>query len=277
MTDLPRPYWHEMRSADFAHVDPDRWVALLPVGAVEQHGPHLPVMVDACINQGIVAAMLKVKPVDLPATVLPMTWVGRSEEHVDFPGTLTHTAETLRRMWYEIGASVRRAGVRKLLILNSHGGQMQVMQIVARQLRIDHDMLVACLSWGQLGLPDGVIDPAERQHGIHAGELETALMLALRPELVRMELAGDFVPLSKREANRFPILMGLGAAGYGWQAQDVDASGAAGNAAAADAERGRKVIDHVAGRLVALLDEMVRYPLANLKDGPVPQEVVTGR
>lgn len=277
MSDLPRVYWHEMKSADFARVDPERWVALLPVGAVEQHGPHLPVMVDACINQGIVARMLELKPETLPVTVLPMTWVGRSEEHVDFPGTLTHTAETLRRLWYEIGASVRRAGVRKLLILNSHGGQIQVMQIVARQLRIDHDMFVASLQWGQLGLPEGVIDPAERQHGIHAGELETALMLALRPDLVAMEHARDFVPLGKREANRFPILMGLGAAGYGWQAQDIDASGAAGNAAAADAERGRQVIDHVAARLVALLEEMSRYPLANLKDGPLPQDVVTGQ
>ena len=277
MPTLPRPYWHEMRSVDFAAVDPERWVAVLPVGAIEQHGPHLPVMVDACINQGMISRMLELKPAELPATVLPMTWVGRSEEHVDFPGTLTHTAETLQRMWYEIGVSVRRAGLRKLVILNSHGGQIQVMQIVARQLRIDHDMLVACLSWGQLGLPEGVIDPVERQHGIHAGELETSVMLALRPDLVAMEAAGDFVPLSKREANRFPILMGLGAAGYGWQAQDVDDSGAAGNAAAADGERGQQVIDHVAGRLVALLDEVSRYPLANLRDGPLPQDVVTGR
>jgi creatinine amidohydrolase len=264
-----------MRSAEFAHVDAERWVALLPVGAVEQHGPHLPVMVDACINQGIISQMLELKPATLPATVLPMTWIGRSEEHVDFPGTLTHTAETLRCMWYEIGASVRRAGVRKMVILNSHGGQIQVMQIVARQLRIDHQMLVACLSWGQLGLPDGVIDPVERQHGIHAGELETAVMLALRPDLVRMELAGDFVPLSRREAGRFPILMGLGAAGYGWQAQDVDPSGAAGNAAAADEARGQKVVGHVATRLLALLDEVSRYPLANLRNGPAPQQVKT--
>lgn len=276
MSDLPRPYWHELRSADFAQADPDRWVALLPVGAIEQHGPHLPLMVDACINQGIVTRMLELKPAALPVTVLPMTWVGRSEEHVDFPGTLTHTAETLRRMWYEIGASVARAGVRKLVILNSHGGQIQVMQIVARQLRIDHAMFVAGLQWGQLGLPDGVIDPAERQHGIHAGELETAMMLALRPDLVRMAEADDFVPLSRREAGHFPILMGLGAAGFGWQAQDLHASGAAGNAAAADAERGRQVIDHVAARLVDLLDEVARYPLANLQDGPRPQDVVTG-
>jgi creatinine amidohydrolase len=276
MTTLPRRHWVEMSSAEFALVDPERWVAVLPVGAVEQHGPHLPVMVDACINQAIVARALAVLPEALPVTVLPMTWVGRSEEHLDYPGSLTHSAETLRRVWYEIGASVSRAGVRKLLILNSHGGQIQVMQIVARQLRIDHGMLVAAASWPQLGLPDGLVDAAERRHGIHAGEVETSLMLALRPDLVRMAEAGDFVPVTKRADNDFPILMGLGAAGFGWMAQDLDASGAAGNAAAADAERGAVILDHVAHRLVALLDELVRYPLANLAQGPRPGPWRTG-
>ena len=265
----PRRYWHELASPDFAGLDAERTVALLPVGAIEQHGPHLPVMVDACINQGIVSRAVELMPEALPALVLPMSWVGRSEEHVDYPGTLTHTAETLTRMWYEIGASVARAGVRKLLILNSHGGQIQVMQIVARQLRINHDMLVASLSWGQLGLPPGLVDPEEQRHGIHAGEVETAMMLALRPDLVRMEQARDFVPLGKRAANDFPILMGLGAAGFGWQAQDLHEAGAAGDATRGTAETGRAILDHVAGRLVALLKEMTRYPLSNLKDGPL--------
>ncbi len=265
----PKRHWHELASPDFARLDPERTVALLPVGAVEQHGPHLPVMVDACINQGIVDRALELMPAALPVLVLPMSWVGRSEEHVDYPGTLTHTAETLARMWLEIGASVARAGVRKLLILNSHGGQIQVMQIVARQLRIAHDMFAACLSWGQLGLPDGLIDLEEQRHGIHAGEIETAMMLALRPDLVRMELARDFVPLSRRAGEDFPILMGLGAAGFGWQAQDLHEEGAAGDAGRALAETGRAILDHVAGRLAALLEEMARYPLANLKDGPL--------
>ena len=198
-----------------------------------------------------------------------MSWVGRSEEHVDYPGTLTHTAGTLTAMWLEIGASVARAGVKKLLILNSHGGQIQVMQIVARQLRIAHEMLVACLSWGQLGLPEGLIDAEEQRHGIHAGEVETALMLALRPDLVRMEEARDFVPLSRRAANDFPILMGLGAAGFGWQAQDLHEAGAAGDATRASAETGRAILEHAAARLVALIEEMTRYPLTNLKDGPL--------
>jgi len=277
MDPLPRRRWCEMTSADFAHVDPERWVAVLPVGAVEQHGPHLPLMVDAAINRGILDRALARTPAELPVTALPTTWVGRSEEHVDYPGTLTFTAETLRRQWYELGSSVARAGVRKLLIFNSHGGQIQVMQIVARQLRIDHDMFVAAVSWPQLGLPEGLIDADERRHGIHAGEVETSLMLALHPEQVRMEAAADFTPLTARADEEFPILMGLGPAGFGWQAQDLDASGAAGNAAAATAATGEAVLDHVAGRLVDLFEEMVRWPLANLEDGPHPQDVVTGR
>jgi creatinine amidohydrolase len=257
-----------MTSADFARVDPERWVAVLPVGAVEQHGPHLPLMVDAAINRGIVDRALELVPEHLPVTVLPMTWVGRSEEHLAYPGSLTHSAETLRRLWYEIGASVARAGVRKLLILNSHGGQIQVMQIVARQLRIDREMFVAAVSWPQLGLPDGLIDAGERRHGIHAGEVETSLMLALHPEHVRMAEARDFVPLTKRADNDFPLLMGLGAAGFGWMAQDLEPSGAAGDASRASAETGQAILDHVARQTAVLLDEMVRYPLAHLADGP---------
>jgi creatinine amidohydrolase len=266
-----------MTSADFAAVDPERWLAVLPVGAVEQHGPHLPLMVDAAINRGILDRALVRTPAELPVTALPMSWVGRSEEHVDYPGTLTFSAETLRRQWYELGSSVARAGLRKLLIFNSHGGQVQVMQIVARQLRIDHGMFTAAVSWPQLGLPDGMVDAAERRHGIHAGEVETSLMLALHPEHVRMDRAGDFTPLTKRAEGDFPILMGLGAAGFGWQAQDLHASGAAGDAALADAAKGEAILDHVAGRLVALFEEMVRWPLTNLKDGPEPRDVVTGR
>jgi len=277
MDHLPRRRWCEMTSADFAHVDPERWLAVLPVAAVEQHGPHLPLLVDAAINRGILDRALDEAPAALPVTALPMTWVGRSEEHVDYPGTLTLSAETLRRQWYELGSSVARAGVRKLLIFNSHGGQIQVIQIVARQLRIDHGMFTAAVSWPQLGLPDGRIDAGERRHGIHAGEVETSLMLALHPEQVRMQAAADFTPLTRRAEGEFPLLMGLGAAGFGWQAQDLDASGAAGNAAAADAATGEAILDHVARRLVALFEEMVRYPLANLKAGPQPQAVVTGR
>ena len=128
-------------------------IALLPVGAIEQHGPHLPVAVDACINQGIVARALELLPATLPVTVLPLMPVGKSDEHLAFPGTLTLSAETLARLWTEIGEAVARAGVRKLVLFNSHGGQPQVMEIVARDLRVRLGMLVVAYSWYAGGLP----------------------------------------------------------------------------------------------------------------------------
>jgi creatinine amidohydrolase len=266
---IGKRYWHELAWTDFGSLDPTRTVAILPVAAIEQHGPHLPVMVDACINEGIVRRMLELAPADLPVLVLPMSWVGRSEEHLDFAGTLTHSAETLARMWNEIGASVARAGLRKLLILNSHGGQIQTAQIVARDLRIAHDMLVSAVIWPQLGLPEGLVDAAEQRFGIHAGTIETSLMLALRPDLVAMARARDFTPLTRRAAEDYPLLIGLGAAGFGWQAQDLHPEGACGDATAATPELGRAILDHVAARLVTLVQELARWPLERLADGPL--------
>lgn len=261
-------YWHELKSSDFAALDPDRTVALLPVGAIEQHGPHLPVGVDALINQGIVRRTLELVPESLPVLVLPMSWVGRSEEHGDFPGTLTLSAETLQRVWREIGASVARAGIRKLVILNSHGGQVQTMQIVARELRIAHSMLTVAVSWPQLGLPEGLVAAEEARSGIHAGDIETSLMLALHGELVAMDEARDFVPLARRLREEAPILESLGPAGFGWQAQDLHEAGACGDATIADAARGAAMLEHVAGRLNGLLAEISRLDLAILREGP---------
>lgn len=257
-------WWQDLTSPDFATLDPERTVAILPVGAIEQHGPHLPVAVDSCINEGIVRQALGLMPAGLPALVLPISAVGKSNEHVDFPGTLTLSAETLGRVWYEIGASVRRAGVRKLLILNSHGGQPQVMQIVARELRIDHGMFTVAANWFSWGMPPGLFGEPELRHGIHAGAVETSVMLALRPDLVRMELAQDFIPVTMADDKTYPRLRALGAAGLGWQAQDLHAAGACGDARAATAEAGRAVIDHAARCLVELVEEMVRFPLRRI-------------
>ncbi|MDX6750881.1 creatininase family protein [Geminicoccaceae bacterium 1502E] len=268
MAPAPR-HWQELSWTDFADLDPERTVAVLPVGAMEQHGPHLPVMVDACVAGALVERMLEMAPADLPVLALPTVWAGKSDEHLDYPGTITHSAETLTRMWTEIGASVARAGVRKLLILNSHGGQIQVSQIVARALRIEHRMMVSSVIWPQLGLPEGLFGEDELRFGIHAGDLETSVMLALRPDRVRMDRAGNFVPATLRARETAPILAGLGAAGFGWQAQDLHPKGACGDATLASVEKGRAVLEHVAGRLVALVDELSRWPLASLADGPL--------
>lgn len=262
---LPRPWWVEMTTYDF-QVLPADTVAVLPVAAIEQHGPHLPVFVDACINAGVVERAVARLPAGLPVTFLPMQSVGKSNEHLAFPGTLTLSAETLIRVWTEIGESVYRAGIRKLVLFNSHGGQPQIMDIVARDLRVRLSMLVVCASAYSFGGSKGLFPDEELQHGIHGGSSETSEMLALRPDLVRMQLAENFVPASVQMEKDYEFLLPEGkGVGFGWQTQDLNPSGACGNALDADAQRGHQVLDTAADGLVRLLAEVHRFPMANLR------------
>jgi creatinine amidohydrolase len=264
---LPRRRWVEMTTAEFSALPADT-VAVLPVGAIEQHGPHLPVYVDACLNEGVVARAMALLPPELPVTFLPMQAVGKSNEHLAFPGTLSLSAETLIRLWTEIGESVHRARVRKLVLFNSHGGQPQIMDIVARDLRVRLEMFVVCASSYSFGTPAGLFSEDELKHGIHGGGVETSMMLALRPDLVQMDKAADFAPLSIAMEKEYRYLTPEGRIGFAWQTQDLHPSGACGNAGDADAERGAKCVEHAAQGLVALLAEVHRYPLANIKRRP---------
>lgn len=258
-------WWSDMTYEDFRAIDPDRWVALLPVAATEQHGPHLPVSVDADINAGVVAQAFADAPSDLPVVVLPMTPVGKSNEHSAYPGTLTLRAETLIALWTDIAESVARAGFRKIVFLNSHGGQPQVVDIVARDLRVRLGMLAVTASTYGLGHPPGLFSAAEEQYGIHAGEIETSMMLHLRPAQVKRERFADFTPTTAALEQGHAVLRLEGAIGLGWMTQDLHPSGAAGDPREADAERGRQCVDYAAGRLVTLLEEVSRLPLSWLK------------
>jgi creatinine amidohydrolase len=257
----PARYWHELTSPQFEALDKERTVAVLPVGAIEQHGPHLPVYVDACLNQGLVSRALDFLTPDQSVLVLPMMPVGKSNEHLAFPGTLTLSAETLTRLWMEIGESVMRAGIRKLVIFNSHGGQPQIMNIVQRELRVRYGMMVVGLSWPAMGLPEGMFDANERKNGIHAGDVETSMMLHLRPDLVHMDKAQNFRTVMEELDGRFEKLTVLGGASIGWQVQDLNPNGAAGDATKATAEKGKAVVDHVARNFAKLLAEVADYPL----------------
>ena len=268
MASAPRRLWQDMTTVEFGGADAKRWIAVLPVGAIEQHGPHLPLCVDACINEGILARALELLPAQLPVTVLPPMPVGKSDEHSAFPGTLTLSAKTLIRLWTELGEAVARAGVRKLVLFNSHGGQPQVMDIVARDLRVRLGMLVVAYSWYAAGVPSGLFPEHEVRYGIHGGAIETSIMLHLRPDLVHMERAANFSPLMADMAGHYRLLSPIGAGKLAWQAQDLHPSGACGDATNADAERGAQVVEHAAQGLAALLEEVDRYPLANLRHGP---------
>ncbi len=257
-------YWQDATWEEIGALAGDRTIALLPVAAIEQHGPHLPLAVDACIVDGIVARAVALMPDALPVTVLPTQAIGKSNEHAAFPGTLTFDADTLRRTWTEVGEAVARAGLRKLVLFNAHGGNPQVMEIVARDLRVRLGLVAVYASWYDFGMPEGLFPPHELRHGIHGGAVETSLMLHLRPDLVRRDRLQRFASLSERMANEYRWL-GPGAPGkLAWQAQDLNAAGACGDATDADAERGARLLEHAARCLVELLAEVDRFPVAAL-------------
>ena len=271
----PTRFWSDLTTREFAQRQADgraaRTVAVLPVAATEQHGPHLPVSVDQTLIDGIVAACLPHLPESLEALFLPTQAVGRSPEHIRFPGTLTLSAETLIRLWTEIGESVARAGVRKLVLFNSHGGQVSVMDIVARDLRTRCDLIAYSVNWYDLPLGEDVNDlfPAtEHRFGIHAGDIETSMMLALRPQQVAMAHAQDFRSTSQDRAQRYAILGNGRSAKLGWQMQDYHPQGAAGNAAAATEAKGRAVVEAAGRAFAALLEEVAQLPLSTLVDRP---------
>jgi creatinine amidohydrolase len=270
MNALASRFWSQLGTRDFGTLDPAATVAVLPLGATEQHGPHLPLGVDSTLVDGIVAAAVPLLPAELPVLFLPTQRIGFSPEHARFPGTLTLSSRTLIRLWSEIGASVARAGVRKLVLFNAHGGHAGPMDVVARELRVAHRLIVYSASWFNLPLDEAFarFDADERRFGVHAGEIETSMMLALAPAEVNMGAARDFGSASRRRARDYPILGNGRSAKLGWAMEDYNPEGAAGNAAAATAGKGRALVDAAAAQLALLLAEVSRLPLSALGDDP---------
>lgn len=242
-------------------VDGNRDIALMPVAATEQHGPHLPVSVDSDINQGVIEAAAGHLADDVRVVVLPMLAIGKSNEHIDFRGTLTIGTETLLRYWMDIAESVLRAGFRKIVVLNSHGGQPQLVEILVRELRVRHAALAVSASTYGFGLPEGLFDEHERQHGIHAGAIETSMMMHLRPEQVKREEFADFSSIGPAIERDYAELRLEGSVGIGWMTQDINPAGAIGNATLANAEDGARCLDHAGRGLARLLADVSRYPL----------------
>ena len=213
-------------------------IAVLPVAAVEQHGPHLPVGVDTYIAQAYLARVRALLPVDFPAVFLPVQAVGASDEHRAFRGTLTLSPQTALSAFIEIGESVMRAGIAKLVFINSHGGNITLIDLAARQLRVKHAIVAVHTSWGRFGYPDGLFATDERAHGIHGGDIETSIMLAAYPQLVRSEKIADFRSRTYAMERDYAYLRADFPAGFGWMTQDLQSSGAVGDASLATAAKG---------------------------------------
>jgi creatinine amidohydrolase len=266
---IPKRDWTEMAWTDVAAGDTARWIAVLPVAAVEQHGPHLPLGVDSYIAEAYIARVLPLLPEDLAATFLPVQPIGYSDEHSAFPGTLSLSAHTLIAAWTEIGESLHRCGVRKLVIVTSHGGNAALLDPVARDLRVRLKMLVVTCAWHRFGYPPGTFADQEQLHGIHAGDVETSLVLAHRPGTVQMKSAVNAAPATVEMAGTFKWLSAFKPAGFGWMTQDLHPTGAVGDATAATAHKGKLALDHGARAFVELLQDVDRFDLSRLADGPL--------
>jgi creatinine amidohydrolase len=260
--------WTDIHWPDISEAAAARWIAVLPLAATEQHGPHLPVGTDVMIAQAYLARVRELLTDAAPVTFLPLQPVGISTEHIDYPGTLTLPAEVALKNWTALGESVARAGIRKLVMVTSHGGNSAAMTLVAQDLRARYGLLAVTTGWSRFGAPEGLFSAQELRHGIHGGAVETSIMLARYPEQVRREKIADFQPASIAMEKDYRWLSAHRPAQFAWQAQDLHASGASGDATQASAEKGKLLLDHGARGFCELLADIDRFDPAALADGP---------
>jgi len=268
MSTAPSRDWTEI---DWTKVDTAaaaRWIAVLPLAATEQHGPHLPLTTDIMIGQAYLTRVRELLPATLPATFLPIQKIGISTEHIDFKGTQTLSTEAALREWKAIGESVARAGVKKLIIVTSHGGNSAAMTLVAQDLRAYHGMLAVTTSWFRFGTPDGLFPAEELRPGIHGGAVETSIMLARYKEHVRDHAIADFRSRGIAMEKQYRWLSTQRPAPFAWQTQDLHPSGAVGNATLASPEKGEALLDHGARGFIELLQDVDKFDVSELTRGP---------
>ncbi|ODN71970.1 creatininase family protein [Methylobrevis pamukkalensis] len=262
---MSRPFhWNELVTTDFATLDPATTIAVLPIASTEQHGPHLPVATDVAIARGMLDELQRRRPDDLDLLVLPLQEIGKANEHVFGPGTLSFDADLLIRAWTAIGEKVHATGLRKMIIVNSHGGNVDVMGIVAREIRVRFGMAVVATQWTRFGAPDGLYGPRELRYGIHGGDMETSLMLHFRPDLVRMEQARDFVSAAEAMADDYAFLQPTPPHALAWIAHDLNPAGAVGDASRASTEKGAATCRHQVDGFITLARDLARFPLDRL-------------
>jgi creatinine amidohydrolase len=266
---VPPRNWTDIRWPEIAGADPARWIAVLPLAATEQHGPHLPVGTDVMIGEAHLARVRELLPVAIPATFLPLQPVGISTEHVDYPGTLTLPTDVALKSWMALGESVARAGVKKLVMVTSHGGNSAAMMLIAQDLRAYQKLFVVTTSWSRLSGADSLFPADEVRHGIHGGAVETSIMLARYPEQVRVDAIADFPASSVAMEQQYRWLSTQRPAPFAWQAQDLNPSGAVGNATLAVAAKGEQLIDQGARAFCELLAEVDNFAVNRLAKGPL--------
>lgn len=263
-------HWGQLTGEAVADLARRDAVALLPMAAVEQHGPHLPLNTDVVIGEGIVAAAGERygrESPTAPLVILPTMSLGASLEHTGYAGTLSLSAEQTMAQLRAVGEGVARAGIRRLLVFNSHGGNKAALDMAALQLRSDHGLLVVKASYFRFAPPRQALPAAELAHGLHGGALETAMMLHLAPARVCRDRLAEHRSLGAERADAGLTLGPEGEAGFAWRAEDLHPSGVTGNAALADARTGQRLVAHFAARLAVLIEETAGFDLSRLGTG----------
>lgn len=260
----PNRDYSQMSEADIKAADTSDWIAVLPLGAHEQHGPHLPFETDTIIASGIACALAENIEDKLPVTFLPVETVGYSIEHMDFEGSKTLAFDEAVKRWIEIGEKLASQGINKMMILNAHGGNSPLMTIVATELRVRLNMFCVATSWTRFIVPGDVISHEEKAYGIHGGDIETSVVLALAPETVDMNKAEDFPNFQQVLSEDYKYLKAYGPHAFGWKAQDLNVSGVNGNASVATVSKGEALIAQAVNGLSQLLEEMDRFDASRL-------------
>ena len=259
----PARCWHDNDPSLSTEARRD-WIAVLPLGAHEGHGPHLPLETDTLIAQGIVDRLITALPDELPATFLPAEPVGYSPEHLDVPGTKSLPYGEAIERWLTIAADLDAQGIRKFVMLNAHGGNSPLMTIVATEARVRFNMLAVATSWTRFGQPEGWMAPEDKAIDIHGGDIETSVMLALHPERVAMHKAERFGSRQSDFTTRFKHLRAYGPHAFGWKMSDLNPKGVAGDASAATAARGERLVAHAVAGLIELLRDIQHFDPAEL-------------
>ena len=253
-----------MSEVEINSADTSDWIAILPLGAHEQHGPHLPFETDTIIAKGMACALAERLPENLPVTFLAAEPVGYSIEHMDFEGSQTLSFEEAVNRWVGIGEKLSKLGICKMMILNAHGGNSPLMTIVATELRVRFNMFCVATSWTRFVIAGDVVSHEEKAYGMHGGDIETCVMLALAPETVDMSKAENFSNFQKTLTQKNKHLRAYGPHAFGWKAQDLNAQGVNGDASLATAAKGEALIAQAANGLAELVEEMHRFDVSIL-------------